>query len=207
MEEWQSLEGAVVADDLDVDTVGDDLAFLLQSVEVSLDVLGETELSGHEDLLAAWELELGSSQGLLGVFDVLGVASDGHQDLADVDSGTLAQGLSESTSHTLLQSIGTSARKHFVDSDDVPWVHSDSHVEVLSSDVDLHVLVASNTGSLESLGGDLLLLVANQMDAGGESVVLSLLLADIVHPQFGVWDTTIESRFWIRLVLLVAVAP
>jgi len=86
-------------------------------------------------------------------------------------------------------------------------VHSGSHVETFSSDVDLHVLVASNTGSFESLRGDLLLLVADQMDARWELVESGLLFTDIVNSELGVGHTTVESGFRVWLVLLVPVAP
>ena len=197
----------MVSDDLAADTIVDDLAAGSESVVVGLNELGETELSGDEDLLSTWELHLGSSEGFSGSLDILGVGSDGHEDLSDVYSRGLTETFTEGTSHTLLESIGTSARKHLVDSNDVPWVDSDSHVEVLSSDVDLHVFVTGNSSGLKSFGGDLLLLVANQMDAGSESVVGSLLLTDIVESELWIGDTSVESRFWIRLVLLVPVAP
>ena len=183
----------MLGSNLDRDTIWDDLLLLLESVEVGLDEFGESEFSGDEDLLSTWELELGSSESLLGVLDVVWVASEGQEDLTDVDSCGLAKSLTEGTSHTLLESICSSARKHFVDSNDMPWMDSASHVEVLLTAVDSHVLVASNSGSLKSLRGDLLLLVANQVDAGRESVELGLLLTDVVHSKFGVWHTTVES--------------
>ena len=91
--------------------------------------------------------------------------SNGQEDLSDSDSCTLTETFTEGTSHSLLESICTSTGKHLVDSNNMPWVDSDSHVEVLSTDIGGHVLVASNSGGLESFRGDLLLFVANQMDA------------------------------------------
>ena len=206
-EEWQFAEWAVVGDDLAADTIVDDLAVGLESVVIGLDELGETELSGDEDLLSAWELHLRSSKGFSCRFDVLGSASNGHEDLTNSDSRRFTETFTEGTSHTLLESIGTSARKHLVDSDYVPWMDSDSHVEVFSTAVDLHVFVTGNSSGLESFGGNLLLLVANQMDAGSELVMTSSLLTNIVESQLWVWDTSVESRFWIWLVLLVPIAP
>lgn len=59
-----------------------------------------------------------------------GVASTARQDdLADVDTGDKAVGLAERTTHTGLQSIGTSARQHLVDTDDVVRVGADAEVE------------------------------------------------------------------------------
>lgn len=56
-------------------------------------------------------------------------AADGQDDLADVDTGDKAVGLAEGTAHTGLQPIGTSARQHLVDTDDVVRVGADAEVE------------------------------------------------------------------------------
>ena len=141
------------------------------------------------------------------MLDILRIASAGKKDLTNVDSCGLAKSLTEGTSHTLLESICSSARKHLVDTDHVPWVHSDSHVEVLLTAPGDHVLVAGNSSSFKGLRSDLLLLVANQVDAGGESIMRSLLLADVVHSDLGVGHTSVESGLGVGLVLLVPVAP
>ena len=206
-EHRKSRERSVLSDDLDTNSVGNDLSFLLESVVVSLDEMSESVLSGDKDLLSAGELELGSSEGLLGVSDVLGGASDGKENLSDSDSCGFAESLTEGSSHTLLKSISSSAGEHLVNSDNVPRVDSDSHMEVVSSDLGLHVLVASNSSSFEGFGGDLFFLVANQMDAAGELVVSCSLLSDIVDSQLGVGDSSVESRLRVGLVLLVPVAP
>ena len=99
----------MLSDNFNVKTIWNNLSFLLKSVVVSLNKLCETVLSGNEDLLSAWELELGSSEGFLCMLDVGWIASHRHEDLSDVDSCGLAESLTESTSHTLLESIGTSA--------------------------------------------------------------------------------------------------
>ena len=80
-------------------------------------------------------------------------------------------------------------------------------MEILSSNLGLHVLVASDSGRLKSLGGNLLLLVANEMDTSWELVVSCLLLTDIVNSELWIWYTSVESGLWIWLVLLVPVAP
>merc|ERR1719199_1302917 len=98
------------------------------------------------------------------MLNVLWLAPDGHQNLTNSDSCGFTETFTEGTSHSLLEPICTSARKHLVNSNDVPWVNSDSHVEVISTNVYLHVLVTSNSRSLKSFGGDLLFFVANQMD-------------------------------------------
>lgn len=196
----------MVADDLDVGTIRDDLTLILKSVELLSGELGEAELSGDSNLLSAGELEHGSSQSLLGVLKVRHGGSDRDDDVTNVDSGGLAIGLSEGTSHTLLESISSSAGKHLVDSDNVPGVLSGSHVETFLSAFVGHVLVAGNTGSLESLGGDLLLLAGNQVNAVGEFVELGLLFADVEHSDLGVGDTTAVSGLGVGLTLLVSIA-
>ena len=140
------------------------------------------------------------------MWDVFLRASDGHENLSNANSSTLTESLTEGTSHTLLESIGTSAGKHFVDSNDVPWMNSHSHVESLSTNGGLHVLVAGNSSGLKSLGSDLLLLVANKMDTSWELVISGLLLTDIINSKFWVWHTSVESGLWIWLVLLISIA-
>lgn len=196
----------MVADDLDVGTIRNDLALILESVELLSGELGEAELSGDSNLLSAGELEHGSSQSLLGVLKVGEGGSDRDDDVTNVDSGGLAVRLSEGTSHTLLESISSSAGKHLVDSDNVPGVLSGSHVETFLSGSVGHVLVAGNTGSLESLRGDLLLLTGNQVNAVGEFVELGLLLADVEHSDLGIRDTTAVSGLGVGLTLLVSIA-
>lgn len=129
------------------------------SLDLFRSVLGETELGGDEHFLSSREFHLGSSHSFQAVVDVGGVSSDGHQGLANLDSADLAVWLSEGSSHTRLESISTCAGEHLVDSDDVPRVDSDSHVEVvLTAGLD-HVLVASNTASLQSLRTELFLFI------------------------------------------------
>lgn len=191
---------------LDIDAVTLDLAFLAQLVELTHDVLGEAEFTGDENLLAAGELELGTTESLLGLGHIFGLGTDRHQDGADIDTGRLAKSLSVSVSHTGLESISAGTGEHLVDADDVPWVHSNTNVEAFLSCVDLHVFVGSDTGSLQGFRSDLLLLVGDQMHAAGEHVPVGLLLAAVVHANLRVGYTTIEARLRVRLVLLVSVA-
>jgi hypothetical protein len=117
---------------------------------------------------------------------------DGHKDLANVDTGDKTVGLAESTTHTRLQSIGTSARQHLVDAHDVVRVGADAEMETfLSCNLD-EVLVGANTGGLESLRGQLLVLVGDQVDAEGEVVDAGLLATEIEDADLGVGYTTVE---------------
>lgn len=72
------------------------------------------------------------------------LSSDGHEHLTDVDTSDESVGFTEGTTHTGLESISTSARKHLVDSEHVVWVDSDSQVEVLTSAEFSHVLKQRN---------------------------------------------------------------
>ena len=141
----------MVGDDPNVDSVGDDLSVLLELMELVLCELGESELSGDGDFLSAWEFEHGSSESLLGVLNICWADSDGQNNGTNVYSSGLTIGLTEGTSHTLLESICTSTTEHLIDSENVPWVDSDSHVESVLAGLGGHILVASNTGGFKSL--------------------------------------------------------
>jgi len=116
------------------------------SLEFSHGVGGETEFTGDENLLTAGELETSSVHGFIGVFNELGLGSHGDEDLVDCNTGGLDVGLTEGTSHTLLESISTSAGQHLVDTNGVPGVRSDTQMETVFSGVGNHVFVGSNTG-------------------------------------------------------------
>ena len=122
-----------------------------------------------------------------------GVASTARKDdLADVDTGDKAVGLAEGTTHTGLKSIGTSARQHLVDTDDVVGVDADTEMERFLSTVLDEVLVGANTGGLERLGGQLLVLVGDQVNAEREVVYVGLLATKVEDADLGIGDTTVE---------------
>jgi len=199
-------ERAVLGEELDVGTVDADGTGL-----ALLDVLfptqrGEAPVLGDDDLLATWELVLCATEGLDGGGTVGVTSSHREEDLADVDTGDSAVGLAESATHSGLQSIGTSARQHLVDADDVVWVSADTEVETfLSGSLD-HVLVGANAGGLERLGAQLLIFVGDQVNTGGELVDVGTLAAQVEDSDLWVWHTTVETRLGVRLVLAVAVA-
>ena len=57
--------------------------------------------------------------------------------MTNVDTGNGSVGLTPGTTHSSLQSIGTGARQHLVDTDDVVWVSADTEMEtILSGDLD-----------------------------------------------------------------------
>ena len=61
------------------------------------------------------------------------------------------------------------------------------------------VLVGANTGGLEGLGAQLLILVGDEVDAEREVVDGSTLTAEIENANLGVGDTTVEARLGVRL--------
>ena len=186
-------QGSLFSENLDTDTITLDLAGLEESLEIRVNNFGESELPGDENGLSAGELELRATEGLLREWHLFGGSADGDQDGSDVDTSGLEEGLSVSVTHTGLESISTGAGKHLVDADHMPSVYSNADMERLFRGVHLHVLVSSNTRSFESLGRNLLLLTADQMDAGGELFPLRLLHTTVIHPEFWVRDTTVEA--------------
>ena len=168
--------------------------------------VGETPLLGNNDLLTTWELVTSTTKGFLDNVSVLVLTTDRDQDLTNVDTSDGTVWLTPSVSHTLLQSISTSARQHLVDTDDVEWVYTDTQVEgFLTGSLD-NVLVASNTSSFERLRRELLELVRDKVSAVWEVVYGSLLTTQVEDTNLWVWDTTVVSRLWEWLVLDVSVA-
>lgn len=210
----------MVGQELHVGTVHLDAASSLLLQVLLATERGEAPVLGDDDLLATGELVLGSAKGLEGGgtvwlwrvsrgsgdtsgdkgFAHTGVTStDRHDDLTDVDTSDSAVGLAPRTTHTSLQSIGTGTRQHLVDTDDVEGVSADTQVEtLLSSDLD-EVLVGANTGGLEGLGAQLLILVGHEVDAEREVIDGSALAAKIVDADLGVGDTTVEPGLGVGL--------
>ena len=127
----------MATEELNVGTILEELALLAE-----LDVLltadgGEAPVLGDNDLLATRELVLRAAEGLESGSTVGVTGADGQNDLANVHTGDETLGLTEGTTHTGLQTIGTSARQHLVDTDDVVGVHTDAQVETFLTG-DLH---------------------------------------------------------------------
>ena len=71
----------------------------------------KSPLLGDVDLLVARELELGPAEGLNHMLLVLQLGVEGHYDLANVDPGHCALGLSKDTAHTCLEPrLGTACQ-------------------------------------------------------------------------------------------------
>jgi len=200
------LESTLVAEELHVGTIHLDTTSSLPLQVVLATEGGETPVLGDDDLLPTGELVLGSSESLESGSTVGVTSADAHDDLANVDTGNSSVGLAPGTTHTSLQSIGTSARQHLVDTDDVEGVSADAEVETfLSGDLD-EVLVGANTSGLEGLGAQLFILVGDEVDAQREIVDGRALSAQIEDTNLGVRYTTVEAGLGVRLVLAVPVA-
>lgn len=72
-------------------------------------------------------------------------------------------------------------------------------METLLTGVLDEVLVGANTGGLEGLGAQLLILVGDEVNAEREVVDVRLLAAEIEDSDLRVGDTTVEPRLGIRL--------
>ena len=131
------LNETVATKELDVSTVLLELALLAELDVVLTADGGETPVLGDDDLLATGELVHGAAEGLDGSSTVGVTGADGQDDLADVHTGNGTLGLTEGTTHTGLETIGSGARQHLVDTDDVEGVHTDTKVETfLTGDLD-----------------------------------------------------------------------
>jgi len=89
---------------LDVATIVSDLAFGTSINELLTGQLGETPVLGDNDLLLTRELVLATSESLNDNMLVVVLGADGEDDLTNVDTGNETVGLTESTTHTGLQS-------------------------------------------------------------------------------------------------------
>jgi len=190
---------------LDVATVVSDLASSTGLDELLTSQLGETPVAGDNDLLLTRELVLAASESLNNNSLVAVLGADREDDLSNVDTGNETVGLTESTTHTSLKSISTSARQHLVDTSDMEGVDTDTHVEGVLTAGLAHVLVSTDTTSFESFSGKLFVLVGDEVNAEREIVNRSLLATKIVDSDLGIRDTTAESALRIRLVLAVSV--
>ena len=78
-------------------------------------------------------------------------------------------------------------------------VGADTQVETLLAGVLDEVLVGADTGGLEGLGAQLLILVGDEVDAEREVVDVRTLSAEIEDADLGVRDTSVEPRLGERL--------
>ena len=150
-------ERTVVADNLHVDAIRQEATGFLPLHVVFARVLGETPLLRLDNLLATRELELRAAERLDGLVGVHILGADGQHDLTDGHPRGNTLRLTVRTTHTRLQAIRTSARKHLVDTQNVERVQAHAKVETFLTSLGHHVLVRGNTAGFHSLGADLFL--------------------------------------------------
>ena len=115
------------------------------------EVIMYSPLSALNDLLAARELELGTTQGFASMGSIVVLAAHRKKDLTNVHPSTGTLRLAKGTPHSSLEPISPGTRKHLVDTQDMERVNPDPKVEGILSGRLGHVLVAGYTGSLKSL--------------------------------------------------------
>ena len=112
-------------------------------------------LLGDVDLQVSRKLSLGSAEDLSHMLPALQLSEGGHGVLSSVDPGHCALGLSKGILHTCLESI---TGQHFVDIGDIEGVELHLDVKTIFATAFHHVLVGTNTGSLQGFRGELLIL-------------------------------------------------
>jgi len=196
----------LLGDLVDVVTTVLELAGGVEGLVLVGEDVGEAPELGADNDLTAGELHAGAAHGLLGLGSVGLLGAEGEEDLANANAGNGAVGLSVGLTHTGLETIGTSAGEHLVDTDDVEGVDTDAHVEDILVGLLDHVLVGLNTGGLESLGGDLLELAGDAVEGDGELIDASATTSNVEVTDLRVRDTTAETALGEGLVLAEAVA-
>ena len=171
-------------------TSGLELAILSHLSVLLASVLGETPLLGHHNLLATRELHSSTTESLHDNLLLIVLSTDGNQRLTNSHTSDQTVGLSVSVTHTSLQSIGTGAGKHLVDTGDVEGVSTHSHVESVLTSVLDEVLVGSNTASLQSLRGNLLTLIGQDVGDEGVSIDAGGLVTNIEDSDLGIYTVT-----------------
>jgi len=99
----ERLQGTLGCENLNADTITDDLVILEESLEIRVDNFGESELPGHEHGLSSGELELCATEGLTSEGHLFGSSADGDEHWSDVDTSGLEKGLSVSVMRTTCQ--------------------------------------------------------------------------------------------------------
>ncbi|GIL91231.1 hypothetical protein Vretifemale_18915, partial [Volvox reticuliferus] len=197
---------ALVVNQLNVGTVVDKATLLPVQPVVLTGQVGEAPVVGLDNLLAARELELSAAKRLLRNSAMLVTAADAHEHLADLHACTSACRLAEGTTHTSLEPIRSSTRKHLVNAQHVEGVHAHTKMKSLLAGILDHILVGRHTSSLKRLAGHIFLLPTCQVDAAREGVHVRPLHARIVNADLGVGHTAAETGLGVGLTLRLPVA-
>jgi len=196
----------MVVDQAAVSTIGYEASLLAESRVLFTVELGESPLFGDHDLLLSGELEGSTASSLDDVLGHVVLAANGEDDLSNLHTGHDTVGLAKGTTHSSLEPISSSAGKHFVDADNVPWVNSYAHVEAFLSSHLNDVFVAANASCFESLAGNLLSLQRDEVNAEGELISGSPLSAKIKDADLSIRHTAAITGLGVWLVLAIPVA-
>eukprot|EP01084_Bolivina_argentea_P052827 97006_1 len=141
------------------------------SLALEVGLLGEdseTPLVGDANVLASREFVLGTTEGFDQVRKVTFLGTGRHGNLSDLDTSSHTSGLSESVTHTGLETICSSTRKHFVNTQHLVRVDTDTHVERILTRGLGHVLVGTDTTGFKSFGRELFVFVGDQVNTERE---------------------------------------
>jgi hypothetical protein len=177
-----------------------------QFLIISLDKISESPTVRDDNVLTSRKLVRATAQSFNDVSFLASRGADRKHDLSNLAAGNKTVRLSESVTHTGLQSIGTSARKHLVDTENVVRVATHTEVETVLGGSTGHVLVDNNTSSFESFRRKLFFFTRNEVTAERKLVSRGLLVTGVEDSQLSIWDTTAVARLDVRLVLTVSVA-
>jgi len=185
----------VVVNEFAVSSIWNDSSLRLVLLVRFFAELGKSKFVRNNYFLSSGELILGSSESFDNVGFVDFFASYGEQDLFNINTSYSSTRLSKGSSHTSLESISTSTRKHFVDSQYVPRVNSYSHMEGIFSSHLGNVFVSADTSSFQSFRGEILSFQRYQVDTCWEIVNISSLSSKIVDSDLCIGDTSTVSGF------------
>jgi len=189
-----------------IDTVFNQFSLFLQLHIFSLHEFSKTPFFRDNDSLFTREFVFSSSQCFHSMWNILLGATYRIQWLSNINSGAFFHWLTISLSHTSLESIGTSAGQHFVDTDNVPRMNSASHVEGVFTSFFGHIFVSSNTGSFQSTGRNLFFFPRNHVNRAWEFIAISFFSTDIIRTNLRVRASSAISRLGIWLVFHITIA-
>ena len=182
----EGIQRSMVVNVLDMSTIRDQTPILTCLLILFTGELGETPLVRDQQFLTTRELVLGTAKSLNDHSLVGILATNRNQHLSNIHTGNRANRLTKGTTHTSLQTIGTGTGQHFVDTQDVEGMYTDTHVERVLAGVLGNVLVGTDTGGFQGFTANLFTLIRQEMDTEGKLVGGSLLATQIKDANLGV---------------------
>jgi len=136
-------------DELHIGTILQHLLVRLELQVIRLVDVSETPLLRNNDLLAAGELVPSTAKSFHDDGGVGVLASNGQDDLSNIDSCNGTIGFAPGATHTSLESISSSTAQHLVNPNDMEGVHTDTEMERILSAGLGDVFVGADTGSFQ----------------------------------------------------------